>query len=426
MPIPTTAIVDQEGNAAETTAHGELKTSTLSLIMYDQVEGATLNTNIWTPSTSGMTIVQSGSFINLNAASAVTANAYAMITSNKVVPFYGEQQVELSTSIMISALPDPNCIVEIGFITCTANNAPTDGAFIRIQNGVARGVINFGGVETISGAIATVAIGAVQDFDIGVDSFEVVFEIDGNKLSDPVPAALPFPTSVARQNVVYRVYNLATPPVAGIKLSIGREEVTQSLVTVNKPWPELLCEMARGSDQLPVSPFTSTSNQANSAAPTAAALSNTVPAYASTLLDGQFKFAAVAGAETDYALFGFQVPVGYQLKIAKISIDTYVEGVAVVSQTTLQWSFGRNSTAASLATVDGAGTVAPRRKALGIQTFGALAALGTLGANVSTSFDPPQVVDSGRWFHIILKIPEGAATASLVFRGVVRVDGFNE
>jgi hypothetical protein len=249
---------------------------------------------------------------------------------------------------------------------------------------------------------------------------------DGNKFVMNVPIANPFPSSTARSPVSYRVYNKGTPPAHGCTLSIGRMEITQALITVNKPWPELLCEMARASDQLPIAPFTTTSNQANSAAPAAATLSNTAPTYGSTVLDGQFKFAAVAGAETDYALFGFQVPTGYQLKVNAVAIDCYVEGIAVVSQTTLQWALARNSTAASLATADGAGTVAPRRKSLGIQTFPALAPAGTLAPKVQESFDPPLIVDSGRWFHIIVKVPEGAATPSLVFRGTVAINGFFE
>jgi len=32
----------------------------------------------------------------------------------------------------------------------------------------------------------------------------------------------------------------------------------------------------------------------------------------------------------------------------------------------------------------------------------------------------------GRWFHVILRVPDGAATALLVFRGIVMVHGFFE
>jgi hypothetical protein len=61
-----------------------------------------------------------------------------------------------------------------------------------------------------------------------------------------------------------------------------------------------------------------------------------------------------------------------------------------------------------------------------MQTFLALAGIGTAAGDLDRSFDPPLVIDSGRWFHIILQIPDGAATASLVYRGTVTVNGFFE
>jgi len=76
--------------------------------------------------------------------------------------------------------------------------------------------------------------------------------------------------------------------------------------------------------------------------------------------------------------------------------------------------------------VDGVGTVAPRRKPLGVQTFLALAGIGSEAQEINRQFAPPIVVDSGRWFHVILRVPDGAATALLVFRGIVMVHGFFE
>jgi len=433
--LPAAMLADAAGNPVEVTEHGEIKTSTLSLIMRDQVEGATLNTNIWTPTTGGgMTIVQSNAFLTLNANNTVTAGAFAMVATNKVVPFYGEQEVELSTSVKIDQLPDVNEVIEIGFFTATGSSAPTDGpGFIRITGGHAYGVQNFAGAETVQQLMKLDGItpndpiaGAVQDYDCGVDSFNTEFEIDGNKFSISCPVTLPFPGSTARSTVAYRVYNKGTPPVHGCSISIGRMEVTQAIVTVGKPWPELLCEMGQAGHQSPTL-FTTTGNQANSTVPATIALSNTTSPNAATVLDGKFKFAAVAGAETDYVLFAFQVPTGYQFKVTGVQIDTFTEGAAIgLSPTTMEWSIGLNSTGASLAVVDGAGTVAARRKALGCQTFTTLQAIGALAATIDRFFQPPLVVDSGRYVQIILRMPDGVATASLVFRGSVEIQGFFE
>ena len=72
---------------------------------------------------------------------------------------------------------------------------------------------------------------------------------------------------------------------------------------MSKPWKEQMAESGYGAPYLPVTQVQA-AQWANSAAPASAALSNTAAGYAT--LGGLFQFAAVAGAATDYALFGFQ------------------------------------------------------------------------------------------------------------------------
>jgi len=418
-------ITDSSGRNVDATEHGEIKTSTLSIIFYDQFDGNAINTNTWSSSQSGMTQAQSG-FLTLNNAGAVTANAYSILTSNKIVPFYGEQVVEANMSIKVSSIPDANTVIEFGFGAVSGNSAPTDGAFYRITNGQIVAVTSYGGAETVSQPFSGFVAGMVYNCEIQVDSTGVDFNIDELAELQQLEAVIgnPFPISATRQPLFFRVYNGASPPGVAVKLLLGRIEVTQALITVNKPWPEVLAEIGRGSYQSPVANFGTTCNRGNSTAPAAASLSNTVPSY--TTIDGQFKVAAVVAAETDYALFGFQVPAGYQFKITGVAIDSYLQGAAIVTPTTLEWAIGLNSTAASLATVDGTGTVAPRRKPLGVQTFIALAGIGSEAQEISRSYNPPLVVDSGRYFHVILRIPDGAATLNLVYRGIVSVHGFFE
>ncbi len=111
-----------------------------------------------------------------------------------------------------------------------------------------------------------------------------------------------------------------------------------------------------------------TANYANTAAPASATLSNTAAGY--TTLGGQWQFAAVAGAETDYALFGFQVTAAAaasankNLFITGIRIEAVNTGAAVATTATLlQWGLAVGGTAVSLATADSAtaGTRAARR-----------------------------------------------------------------
>ena len=176
-----------------------------------------------------------------------------------------------------------------------------------------------------------------------------------------------------------------------------------------------------------------TANYANSAAPTSATLSNTAAGY--TTLGGQFQFAAVAGAETDYALFGFQVTApsaagaGKNLVIRGVRIETANTGAAVgATATLLQWGLGVGSTAVSLATADSAtaGTRAPRRLTLGMQYLPAASPIGYLAADIDAKLDAPIYVAAGTFVLIILKMPVGLATASQIIRGVVQINGFWE
>ena len=171
-----------------------------------------------------------------------------------------------------------------------------------------------------------------------------------------------------------------------------------------------------------------TANSANSAAPVSATLSNTSAGYAT--LGGQWQFTAVAGAETDYALFAYQVPAiavnafNRNLLIRGIRIETYNTGAAVATTgTVLQWQIGVGATAITLATVaDTAVVKQSRRMPLGVQNFAVGAAIGAQANTIDTKFSSPLMVEPGNYVHIILKMPLATATGSQVIRGTCFVD----
>lgn len=192
-----------------------------------------------------------------------------------------------------------------------------------------------------------------------------------------------------------------------------------SVVTLDtgshKPWPHIMAGMQQNSVYNPTVALAQLANYANSAAPASATLSNTAAGY--TTLGGQFQFAAVAGAETDYALFAFSVPTGVMLHVTDIDIDTMNTGAAVATTATwLQWFCGDA----------GAVTLASNsfRQPLGNQVFPIGAAIGAQATPISRRFTTPFTVVGGRVFHIALKMPLGTATASQIIRGIVRVNGY--
>ena len=174
-----------------------------------------------------------------------------------------------------------------------------------------------------------------------------------------------------------------------------------------------------------------TANNVNSTVPATATLSNTAAGY--TTLGGRFLFAAVAGVETDYALFAYlnTAPTtgitGRNLVIRGVWVDT-INAVAAVATTptVLEWSLATGSTAVSLATTDGAATRLPKRIALGTQSFVVGSLAGAKSERIDVNLDAPVVVEPGTYLHIILRMPYGTATATELFRGMVGINAFWE
>jgi hypothetical protein len=78
---------------------------------------------------------------------------------------------------------------------------------------------------------------------------------------------------------------------------------------------------------------------------------------------------------------------------------------------------GFNSSAVSLATAN------IIRRQVGCQNFQIGAGVGACATPLDMNFITPEVVESGRFVHIVLTIPVGTATATEIFRGQVTVKG---
>jgi hypothetical protein len=179
-----------------------------------------------------------------------------------------------------------------------------------------------------------------------------------------------------------------------------------------------LVKVAYESKQSYIAPraTTQTALFANSTVAGTASLSNTVPSY--TELGGKFLFASIVGAETDHALFSYQVPSTHRFVCTDIAIDTAVAVALTTTASILEWGLAVNASAASLAT---AGLT---RITLGSQGFVASAAVGIVGNTITQHFTSPLVTQPSRFFTVIMREPVGAATGT--FRGSVTINGYFE
>lgn len=431
-------LLDSDGREIVTTENGALSTSIDQLLFVDQVDGSAVNTNKWIQSTSGMTIAQANGFITLNSGAATTANAYAILSSIKNIPLYGHLPVRISINAKVPIQPQSNLVIEMGIGSVATTAAPTDGCIFRWNSSAQFQVVdNNGGSETavaLSGTFteadgASITLpptnGDTTLFDLVMVEDVVQFFVD-DVLVDEIDVATGFsyPTNSGRLPIFFRVYNGGSSPAQAPQISVGQVVAVQEGVSINRPWRESLVTLGQGAYQSPVTPFAQTANHANSTSPISATLSNTAAGY--TTLGGRYQFAAVAGAATDFALFAYQVPAGYQLFIYGVAISCTNTGAigSIVTPTLVDWSLGVNSSAVSLATADGAGIWAPRRIPLGMQTFGLSAFIGAQAPDIMRTL--LAVVDGGRYCHIIVQVPVGAATGSQIFRGDVFIDGYLE
>lgn len=435
-------LLDSDGNPLDTTENGFLRVSSEALVFYDQVDGAALNTNLWTYSVGTMTVVQANGFIGLNAGASVAAGAYAILQSIKSIPLYGTLPLIVEMNAKALNAPAANATIELGIGSSTTTAAPADGAFFRwTPAGQFYAITNNAGVESSSAQITgpySDTTGAMITMPpsgtvIHLYAIEIVedhcrFYVDDTLVADiQTPAGQAFPFNAGRQTVYARVFNGGTSPSLAPQLFIGQVIANQEDLNQSKPWGDLLCSLGRGFHQSPTTPFSQTANHANSTSPASATLSNTVAGYAT--LGGRFQFAAPAGAVTDYALFAYQIPTGYQFVCKGVSISSVSVGAAgsLTVPTVLDWSLGVNANAVSLATAESPpSTISPRRVPVGMQSFPTTTLLGGQAADIDRRFDAPLVVDGGRYLHVIVQMPYGAATASQIIRGDVMIDGYFE
>lgn len=405
--------------------------------------GSALNSAQWSSTVTTAATAVSAGYLALNSAASAAVNAVARVTSYRTFAIRQPFPVYIDIPIQINAtsVGIANTTWEIGFFIATGTTAPTDGVFLRMNaSGELRLVCNFNGTETQSDPIdytttvtawgaALLPVNTDRQIVIGMTAHDVELWIDDAlivRLSQP--AAIPTFSVSQQLPISFRLYNAAVAPASATTLKIGPVTVSTSGRANGPTFAEMVALSGGGGYQgQSGGTMGQTASFTNSTDPTAATLSNTSPSYSG--LGGLFQFAAPAGAVTDFALFGYQVPAtavgshNKNLLIKGIYIDAVNVGAAVATTATvLQWGIAVGSTAASLATAEAAAAKAPRRIAVGMQAWVVGAAIGAQAQRLGLDFSQaPLLVEPGTYVHIIVRVPIGTATASQVIRGTCTI-----
>lgn len=403
----------------------------------DRFNGTNTNSRKYNITSTTMNTSQSGGAMALNGNSTVATAAGVYMRTYKTFPINADASLAVDFTFAMTNTPVANNEINVGLALpgASATVALLDGVYMQIDSaGTNQLVSNFNGAITA----ATFAFTWVAN---RVYEGRIVVSRDGAELwiDDALVAVLDRSSDTPTAGALSLVQNL--PLIAHMrntgalgavqKLLVYGWSVQSQDLAMNRTLTQLLSSKGDTALSTPDSVVTAMlANIANSAAPTSATLSNTAAGY--TTLGGNFQFAAVAGAETDYALFAYQVPAlgvavpGKGFLVQGIEIDTFNMGAAVATTATLlNWYIGIGDTAVSLATADAATSRASHRQFLGAQSFPVGAAVGARAdRSISVDFSAqPLFVEPGTYIHIILRMPVGTATASQIIRGGVTVKG---
>lgn len=411
-----------------------------SLLVYDNVEGAAVDTNKWIQTLTTMTITQATGVITLNAGSSVASTVGAMLTTHRQM-FLPARGMLVFQSRQRHTAHFINNLIEVGFGSpASATVAPIGNGAVWRKDGTGQyvPVLAINGAEYLGTPIdnatflAQIMATEYAIFEVILETGSATFniykatgELVFSETLDFAAASLWF--TVTHVKGMMRTYNAAATGTA-VQVLINQTAYWFTDGNTNRSWGEQMAGHSYGGPLTSPTAYTQLEAYTNNAAPTTATPSNT--AAASATLGGVVGWSnganSFAASDTlDLIIFGAAVPSPYGLVLTGIRIDSInlgaANGAAIYA---VQWFLAVNSSAVSLAT----GTpYFPMRKALGFQTLGNAAAIGTAFAPVIDMNFSPIYVFPGRFVVVGARvIGASAATASQVIRTAASLRGYFE
>ena len=394
-----------------------------------------------------MTGTWSGGAFNTNGSGITTINTGVQLNTYQTFPIFGGAQTYAYFKIAYTGTwAVTNKTIDIGFFPDVSATpySPTDGVYIRSNNTGIFGVCNFNGTEqttqpfvsVFGGANFTPIIGTFYDAIVTIGQNIAVWWVDlqdGNgytrmgSLDASAGAGLPCSLQYLPFGIRDAIGGTTASAVAGAKLA----SYTISQGGFQNTRSELITSAIFTGGHQGQAGHTQggTAAMANNLAPTAgAAMTNTTAALGSGL-GGQFSALPTLAVNTDGIVCSYQNPtptsaiIGKQLVMKGVRIDSVVTTVLVGNATPVIYAyslaFGHNNV--SLATTETATSKAPRRIPLGLQSFPAAAALGTIPTSIYVPFDRPIPIYPGEFVALAAK-NIGAVTTTGVITFFVTYD----
>jgi len=403
-----------------------LEMSMVSPLFSDTFNYAAQDSGRWNVALTTFTASYAAGFLTLNSGSVTTASATAMMRSYWQHPIPTEGALVFRMFGFQTQVAQANCTTEFGFFFATGTAAPTDGVFFRFDaTGTLKAVINYNGTEVTSAALTAPANGVISRWNIVLDETHAEFWINGVLYASiSAPTSTGQPLMHASVQAAARMYHAGSVPSVANQLKISDIDVWSTDGNLNKPFNIQRAEQGLMAYQ-GVAGMTmgSTALYANSANPSAAVPTNTTAALGSGL-GGQFWETASLAVNTDGVISSYQVPAdtvnisGRKLVITGVRWSSIVQTVLAGGPFVYQHGLAFGHTAVSLATAEAAAAKAPRRLALGVSTFAAAAAVGSLGANITAQFASPIVVNPGEFIATFVKNMGTVGTSGTIHHSI--------
>lgn len=423
----------------ETSSDYRLRVGMDTILLTDTFNASAQNTNLWSYSFATMTATLPGTgFLQFGTVQGTTSAHGCFIRSFQYFPLVGTAPlaVEFTGTVAVASLvAGENFIAGLG-LPGAANTAPTDGVWFKMTNAGLIGELSYNGVATQTGVFNyTPVLNQFSKFVMVVGEDEVEFWVDDVLLGEiAVPNANGQPFMTGSLPVFMQRFNSSNVSnTAVIKVS----DVTVSLLDVqaSKPWSHQLGGMGQhalfgqnGHTQ------GKTTLWANNTAPTAAALTNTTAAF--TGLGGIVAVLPTLAANSDGKMMTYQNPVpsinitGRNLYITRVTLKGAVSVVLAGGPVIYAFALAVGHTSTSLATTETASfanntTHAPRIMPLGMESYAATAAVGTIGTGVDLNFDTPICVRPGEFVDIVARnIGTVTTTGAITF--AISIGGYWE
>lgn len=401
------------------------------------------DTGKWKSASTTFTFSQSSGYLNFNASGITTANAAQIYQTQKTFPLFGAAPIIVDIAGYSTANSGANSVFYAGLYAANAASTPylpTDGIYFKVNSTGIYGAVNYNGVETTSNLLIPAANITLNVNGVyRIVATEDICEFWGGDANGnftylgniPTPAGNGQPMSSSAVPLSMGMYFSGTAGVAfGPKLSDITIKTGDAVL--NQAYPDQLNGMGihpyQGQDGGTMGTTALLTNSL--AAGAGAAMTNTTAALG-TGFGGQFSTQPTLAAGTDGIVCSYQNPAGsvsqtpHMIMITGVQIHGAVTTAFTGGPVTYAYSLAFGHTAVSMATAESVIAKAPRRIALGYETYAVTAAVGVLGspAGIYMQFMSPIPVNPGEFVAIVAK-NLGVVTSAGVITFLVTFDAY--